>query len=102
MPVFLSVLEEAKRSMFRDPETKRIDSLVASGVGAMWVDRFISVLEKKNPGICNAFLLTGKLFTGRDGDVVISLPDDMEDIPDSTEIPVIGKVGEYQTLIFWR
>jgi hypothetical protein len=102
MPTFLDVLEKARASMFEDEEAKRVDSLVASGVGAMWVNRFISILEQQNPGICTAFLLTGKLYTSKGGEFVISLPDDMEDTPDPTEIPVIGKVGEYQTLIFWR
>jgi hypothetical protein len=63
---------------------------------------FLDVLEKARASMFEDEEAKRVDSTSKGGEFVISLPDDMEDTPDPTEIPVIGKVGEYQTLIFWR
>jgi hypothetical protein len=105
MPTFLNVLQEARVSVIEEVEAHGLEDVVGSisiEIGKMWINKFIAALEQQHSGICGAFLLTGKLYTSKGGEFVISLPDDMEDTPDPTEIPVIGKVGEYRTLIFWK
>lgn len=102
MPTFLDVLESARTSVVGGEEPQDIDDLVSGGVGIVWINRFITQLEKENPGICAAFLSTGKLYTVKQGDRVVLLPDDLNDSPVRGEMPVVGKVGEYQTLVFWR
>ena len=63
---------------------------------------FLKELEAAMPGLAKAWFARGKLYTQKNYERFVLLPDDMDDWPVRGAFPVFGHYGEYRSLVIFR